>query len=76
MPALGLKQSRHPAIAVAAITAGKTHHCLSQGLLIITPNLLTALHRAVLPQNATRKPFGDTQTLLDMDDALPAALGA
>jgi hypothetical protein len=76
MPALGLKLSRHPAITVAAIIAGKADHRLSQGILIVTVNLLTALHRAVLSQNPTGKPFRDTEPLLDMDDTPPAALGA
>jgi hypothetical protein len=35
-----------------------------------------ALHRAVLAQNPTGKPFGYAKTLLDMDDALAAAFGA
>jgi len=52
------------------------HHRFGQGILIVTLNLLAALDRAMLPQNPTGKPFGDIQTLLDMDDALPAALGA
>jgi hypothetical protein len=30
----------------------------------------------MLPQNPTGKPFGYAKALLDMDDALPAALGA
>ena len=60
MPALGLKLSRHPAITVAAITAGKTHHRFGQGSLIVTLNPLAALDRAVLSQNPTGKPFGDT----------------
>jgi hypothetical protein len=76
IPALGLKQSRHPAITVAAIIAGKAEHRLSQGILIVTVNLLTALHRAVLSQNPAGKPFGYAKTLLDMDDALAAAFGA
>jgi hypothetical protein len=76
MPALGLKLSRHPAITVAAITAGKADHRFGQGILIVTLNLLAALDRAMLPQNPTGKPFGYAKALLDMDDAPSAALGA
>jgi hypothetical protein len=76
MPALGLKQSRHPAIAVAAIIAGKTHHRFGQGLLIVTLNLMASLDRTVLSQDPTGKPFRDTDPLLDMDNTAPAALGA
>jgi len=76
MPAFGSQQRRDASVAVAAVLCRQANDRSRQRIFIVSAPRCPALGRAMLADDQTGATFRDTQFVLQMIDALPAAGGA